>query len=486
MRRVLAMAGIATLLPWSAGIALTASVAQAASATGASFTGGAGTRVVNGTLFADPGAALTLNVTTDNETKCVEVTGAHTATKKADNGTTQWSFPLTANATNGVHTITATAFKKFNNNKCNGDAGESFGIKTASYTVESDATAPVVTAAVSPAANAAGWHKDPASITWSATDFGSGVAAGFPSPASDSVTAETPAAGVTKTSIAKDNAGNTGNGSVTVRLDKTAPTVTASADRAANGAGWYMDDVTASFSATDALSGIDKAPAAKVLGEGANQSATGTATDVAGNEGSVTLSGISVDKTAPTLSAAPTSDSNAAGWYNGPVTVKWSAADALSGLAAPALADTVLSTEGVNQTVTETVADKAGNATSASTPAISIDATAPNTSAVAPSGWKAADQTVTLEPHDGLSGVKGTFYKLDGDAAKSGTDVAIAGNGTHMLEYWSVDEAGNEETHKTVEVKIDGSSPTISHTLSPAANAAGWNNSNVTVSFKCA
>ena len=370
MRRVLAMAGIATLLPWSAGIALTASVAQAASATGASFTGGAGTRVVNGTLFADPGAALTLNVTTDNETKCVEITGAHTATKKADNGTTQWSFPLTANATNGVHTITATAFKKFNNNKCNGDAGESFGPQTASYTVESDSTAPVVTAAVSPAANAAGWHKDPVSITWSATDFGSGVAAGFPSPASDSVTAETPAAGVNKTSIAKDNAGNTGTGSVTVRLDKTAPTVTASADRAANGAGWYNGDVTVSFPANDALSGIDKAPAAKVLGEGANQSATGTATDVAGNQGSATLSGINVDKTAPTLSAAATTSPNAAGWYNGPVTVKWTAADALSGLAAPAPADTVLSTEGADQTVTKTVADKAGNTTSAASPAI--------------------------------------------------------------------------------------------------------------------
>src|SRR3954462_9464392 len=338
---------MAALLPWPTGGVLATSIAQAASATGASFTGGAGTRVVNGALFADPGAALTLNVTTDNATKCVEITGAHTATKMGAAGTTQWSFPLTANTTNGVQTITATAYRSFNGqNKCTANAGEGLGPQTASYTVESDSTAPVVSAAVSPAANAAGWHKDPVSIAWSATDFGSGVAAGFPSPASDSVTAETPAAGVTKTSTAKDNAGNTGTGSVTIRLDKTAPTVTASADRAANGAGWYKGDVTASFSATDALSGIDKAPAAKVLGEGANQSATGTATDVAGNQGSATLSGINVDKTAPTLSAAATSSPNAAGWYNGPVTVNWTAADALSRLAAPGPADTVVSSEG--------------------------------------------------------------------------------------------------------------------------------------------
>jgi hypothetical protein len=486
VRKGVALAAIATLLPWPAGIALTASVAQAASATGAYFTGGAGTRVVNGTLFADPGASLTLNVTTDNQTKCVEITGAHTATKTGDKGTTQWLFPLTANTTNGVQTVTATAFKNFNgHDRCTGDAGEGFGVQTASYTVESDSTAPVVTAAVSPAANAAGWHKDPVSITWSATDFGSGVAAGFPSPASDSVTAETPSAGVNKTSSAKDNAGNTGTGSVTIRLDKTAPTVTASTDRAANGAGWYDGDVTVSFSATDALSGVDKVSPATIIGEGANQSATGTATDVAGNQGSDTLSGINVDKTAPTLSAATTSSPNTHGWYNGPVTVEWTAADALSGLAAPVPADTVVSTEGSGQTVSETVADKAGNTKSATSPAFSIDVTAPNTSAVAPSGWTATDQTVTLQPHDGLSGVEDTFYKLDGGAANSGTDVDIAGNGTHTLEYWSVDKAGNEETHKTVEVKVDGSSPTISHTLTPAANADGWNNSDVTVSFDC-
>jgi hypothetical protein len=486
VRRGLALAGIAAVLPWPTVVVLSASVAQAASATGASFTGGAGTRVVNGNLFADPGAALTLNVTTDNATRCVEITGAHTAAKTGSNGTTQWSFPLTANLTNGVHTITATAYRNFNGNgKCTANAGEGLGIQTASYTVESDSTAPVVQATLSTPANAAGWHKDPVDITWSATDFGSGVAPGYPSPAADSVTAETTPAGVTKTSSAKDNAGNTGTGSVTVRLDRTAPTVTGSTERPANGAGWYKDDITVSFAASDALSGVITQPAAKVLGEGANQSATGTATDAAGNDGSKTLSGINVDKAAPTLSAAAASSPNAAGWYHGPVTVNWSAADGLSGLAAPAPAATVLSSEGANQSVTKTIADNAGNTKSATSPAISIDATAPNTSAVAPSGWTATDQTVTLEPHDGLSGVKDTFYKLDGDSSKSGKSVAIAGNGTHTLEYWSVDSAGNEETHKTVEVKIDGSSPTISHTLAPAANGKGWHKSDVTVKFSC-
>jgi hypothetical protein len=486
VRRGLALAGIAALLPWPAGLALTASVAQAAKVNGVSLTGGAGTRVVNGDLFADPGATLTLGVTTDTDTRCVILSGAHTDKQTSDSSKTQWTFPLTAASTGGVKTVTALAYKGVNpKGDCTGDAGEP-GNNAASYTVETDNTAPVVTAALSPAANAASWHKGNVSISWSATDFGSGVAAGFPNPATDSVTAETPAAGVVKTSVAKDNAGNTGTGQVTVRVDKTAPTVTATADRAANGAGWHRDDVSVSFSVTDALSGVASTSAPKVLGEGEGQFATGTATDVAGNEGAKTLSGINVDKTAPALSGEATSAPNGAGWYRGPVTIDWTASDALSGLAGPAPADSVIDTEGADQSVTETVADKAGNTKTATSPAVSIDATAPTTGAVAPNGWTALDQTVTLEPHDGLSGVAATYSKLDGGDAQPGTSVAIAGDGTHTLEYWSVDEAGNEEAHKTVEVKIDGSTPTISHTLAPVPNAKGWNTSDVTVKFTCA
>ena len=55
--------------------------------------------------------------------------------------------------------------------------------------------------------------------------------------------------------------------------------------------------------------------------------------------------------------------------------------------------------------------------------------------------------------------------------------------GEHTLSYWSVDKAGNEEAHSTITVRIDKSAPTISHTQSPRPNAAGWNNTDVTVTF---
>ena len=82
---------------------------------------------------------------------------------------------------------------------------------------------------------------------------------------------------------AKDKAGNSATDSVTVKLDKTTPTIVASANGTKNAAGWYNDDVTVSYTAGDALSGISGVPASKVLGEGADQRASATVTDAAGN-----------------------------------------------------------------------------------------------------------------------------------------------------------------------------------------------------------
>src|SRR5204863_8676439 len=84
------------------------------------------------------------------------------------------------------------------------------------------------------------------------------------------------------------------------------------------------------------------------------------------------------------------------------------------------------------------------------------------------------------------SGVAATHYILDGGADTTGTTVTIAADGQHTLAFWSVDKAGNVEGQHSVQVKIDQTPPTISHTQSPLANGNGWNNSTVTVTFTCA
>jgi hypothetical protein len=78
--------------------------------------------------------------------------------------------------------------------------------------------------------------------------------------------------------------------------------------------------------------------------------------------------------------------SNTFGWNNTDVTVRWSCTDALSGTQpTPLTLTTVVSTEGANQTATNTCRDRAGNATEASAPGISIDRELPTlTASVAP------------------------------------------------------------------------------------------------------
>jgi hypothetical protein len=488
------IATLATLLALAATLAQL-TPAAAASVTAASFSGGAGTANVGGTLYARQGAALTLTVATDDTTKCVRVTDGTTSLDK-DSGSarTSWTFTQTdstalflAGSGNGVKTVTATAFRNSNSqHKCTANGGEAFGPQTASYVL--DNTGPAVTGAVAPAANAAGWNHQDVTVTWSASDAGSGVATG-PTPASDSLTADT--ASATKSSSATDRVGNGGSGSVTVKLDKTLPTVNATRSPAPNAAGWSNTNVTVSFTCSDGLSGIKSCPAPVTLtGEGANQSVPGQAVDNADNSNGAVVTGVNIDKTAPTLTGdpvgAPTgTDPHGTKWYKDDVAVAWTASDALSGLAGPAPPNSSITGEGTGLFASASVSDKAGNTTNADSAPVNIDRNAPSTDATAPTGWSNTDQTVTLSAKDALSGVKATYYALDGTAQQAGTTVVIGGDGVHTLEYWSVDHAGNVETHKAVQVKVDGTPPTIGHTQSPPANANGWNNSDVTVHFLC-
>jgi hypothetical protein len=466
----------ATVAATVAAIGLTAVPAQAATINSAVFTGGAGTVTVGGTLYAKSGATVTLTVNTDSATKCVDVTGAFTA--RQTSGSSPFTFSVTAIAGNGVQTANIIAGNGNNAAGCNGSTSTT----TASYVL--DNAGPAVTAALAPAPNGAGWNKSDVAITWTATDAGSGMASG-PTPATASVTSN---GTVTRTATATDKLGNTSTGSITVNLDKNAPTVTGSRSPAANANGWNNTDVTVSWTCADTGgSGVTgSCPGPQTLTtNGANQTATsGIVSDLAGNTASGSVTGINIDKVAPTLSGAPTTLANAAGWYKDDVAIAWTAADALSGVTNPV--NSTITGEGTGLTASTSVADRAGNSTSASSPAVRIDRTAPNTTVTAPPAWNKTDVTLSLDANDALSGVGTTFYVLDGGAQQTGTSVPVTAQGNHTLQFWSTDRAGNTESPHTVSFGIDKTSPTISHTQTPAANADGWNNTSVTITFHCA
>jgi hypothetical protein len=476
-----------TIVAIAALCALAVPAAQAAPpptpTTTAAFSGGSGTATVGGTLFARAGAPVTLTVTAPDDTKCVDVAGAFSGHQISDTARSTWTFAFTGEAGDGLRTVSVSATGSFNKN--NGGCTSGATVGSASFTA--DNTGPVVSGSLSPAPNAAGWNKSNVQVAWSATDAGSGVASG-PTPTSDSQNAST--AGITKTATATDRVGNVGTGSTTVKLDKDAPTITATRSPAANADGWNNGDVTVSLRCADALSGVKSCTGGGTVvlsTEGANQSVSGQAVDDADNTASTTVSGINIDTTAPTLTGAPTTAA-VNGWYSGDVTIRWTASDALSGLAGTAPADSTITGEGAGLTASATVSDTAGNSTTSTSPSISIDRTAPVTHVTgASNAWTNGAVTLGLSPSDGLSGVASTTYAVDDGPAQDGDRLTLSDEGDHTITFFSTDVAGNVEAAQTVHVKIDKTAPSIGHSFAPDGYTDGaWTNTDVTVTFDCA
>jgi PKD repeat protein len=146
--------------------------------------------------------------------------------------------------------------------------------------------------------------------------------------------------------------------------DSTPPTVTADLPPP-NDNGWHRGPVTITWRATDPAPTSGPAttlPPTTADTEGLLVPYTSTAScDPAGNCGTGTTK-VSIDRTAPTITATLTPPATG-GVFAGPVTVHFTCADALSGIAT-CPADVVLDRAGSGQAVTGTVADYAGNTTS--------------------------------------------------------------------------------------------------------------------------
>ena len=210
-----------------------------------------------------------------------------------------------------------------------GKPGNSLSIEIATASAQ-DTTPPTITAAIAPAPNAQGWNNTNVTVTFACSDSGSGIAT-CPPP----VTVTTEGASQTVSGTAVDKAGNTAVATVQLKIDKTAPVVAATPAPAANANGWNNGPVVVTFTATDALSGV--APGSltspiTLATDGSSLSATGHATDLAGNVGTATLTGINIDRSAPTISASLSPSPNPQGWFTGPVTVHFTCADGGSGI----------------------------------------------------------------------------------------------------------------------------------------------------------
>jgi sugar lactone lactonase YvrE len=344
--------------------------------------------------------------------------------------------------------------------------------------VNIDKTAPSISGERSPLANVHGWNNTDVTVSFGATDGLSGLDSCDPA-----VVLSSEAAGQSATGSCLDLAGNSSSATVSdINIDKTAPSSSATRSPAANAHGWNNTDVTVSFGSTDGLSGLDSCDPAVVLsGEAAGQSASGSCIDLAGNAASATVSEINIDKTTPSVSfGAASPAANANGWNNTDVSFGFSASDNLSGVDGTSVpSPLVLSSEGDSVSVSVEVTDLAGNTASFATPVVKIDKTAPEaTGARVPlanvHGWNNSDVTVSVSAIDALSGVESCE-----------PDVVLSAEGaSQSATLTCLDLAGNSASATVSDINIDKTAPSSSATRSPAANAHGWNNTDVTVAFE--
>jgi probable HAF family extracellular repeat protein len=97
------------------------------------------------------------------------------------------------------------------------------------------------------------------------------------------------------------------------------------------------------------------------------------------------------------------------------------------------------------------------------------DTTAPTTAlalagTLGSNGWYtgAVKATLSAEDNAGGSGLATTFFRVNGgDTHTYSAPFSLSAEGTHVLEFWSTDKAGNVETTTAQAVQIDGGAPVL-------------------------
>ena len=126
-------------------------------------------------------------------------------------------------------------------------------------------------------------------------------------------------------------------------------------------------------------------------------------------------------------------------------------------------------------------------------PTAVADTTAPVTTLYASgtpgaNGWYTSNVGVTLIAADNYGGseVKSITYHVD-----TGADQTVAGDlatvtltsGTHVIKYWSTDNALNTEAAKSMAINVDTTTPSVTWSANASPNSNGWYVHDVLIHF---
>lgn len=288
---------------------------------------------------------------------------------------------------------------------------------------------------------------------------------------------------------AVDAHGNDGaeNRTVSAVVDTRAPNSSATLSGTERGAG-FASDVTLNLTASDGLSGVgetkyrlgrsgDWVPYdgnVTIAGDG-NRTVEFYSVDADGNAEETAIRNFTIDTHAPNSSVEASGDVGESGWFTSAVSVNVTATDETTGVERieyrvddgewTAYDGTVSIADDGKHTVKYAAIDAVGNREDAGSSSVEIDATGPTTefdtnATKSDYGWYDSDVAVNLSAEDATSGVSETRYRVDGgNWTTYEGNLTVTGDGTHTVEFYSVDRAGNVETNQTRTVSIDTTKP---------------------------
>ena len=374
-----------------------------------------------------------------------------------------------ASLSDGVHTI---------NFRSTDNAGNT---TTVTKTVKVDTGLPSIVTSISGTAGNSGWYISQTTTTISANDL-SGVdhieynqnASGWQN--GSSVASDD---GINAIEIrVYDVAGNMASGSLEVKVDTVAPSLSTSISGTAGNLGWYVSQTKTTISSSDGTSGVDRVEynqnsagwqnGSSVMNDDGMNTIAVRVYDVAGNMASDSIQ-IKVDTISPVATPIiPTPDGLNSWFVTAPIAVSANGSDSGSGLAS---ADVSVGggswnsgaslSDGVHAVDFRAI-DNAGNSATESR-TIKVDTVAPSLSASifgtkGNSNWYVNQTTTTISSSDGTSGVDRVEYNQNDAGWQNGSSV-VSTDGINAISVRVYDVAGNMSSD-SMHVKVDTVKPT--------------------------
>jgi hypothetical protein len=402
----------------------------------------------------------------------------------------------------GAHTSDFWALSTF---------GDTSTKRSYSWSLDSVAPAMVANTTGSPTN---GWHTSNVTMNLAGTDATSGIdtssyrwhaGGSWVSGSSFTFTADSI---YNITAEVRDVAGNTATQNITIRLDKTPPTVNPAITGTLNN-GWYRFNPTVSAHASDATSGVALvecrqnngawsnctfAPMISITQDGTHQ----IQFRVIDNAGHVTTSSVVTlqrDNTPPVVTHSLPAPDGSNGWHISNPVIPLAANDALSGVAPGSIqyriaggswttGNSLTISEDGTHTIDVRANDLAGN-TGTNSFNVRVDTTPPElditVSSAVPvqNGWHVEPATAGAIASDATSGVGLVEYRVEtpvASTARAGRFSLVAQStwltgdnltltdGDHLVYMRATDVAGNQ-TVTSERVRVDLTAPTSSFTL---------------------